>query len=238
MKSDQVIERYGNLLKEEDLVLMDDKIMPNTFVLEAPEPFPGFFGYYSEAPVHSKPLYIYFVVKQLYTLEQVTRATNQIRTYFPAKRVHVAAGTVTIYNQLYHVLRVRHLDSYDQIAELQACFIDEGFEFAKKPGKKIHASAIIRIKKFFILKEVEPGIYLDMTELDHAYFVIPKMLTWSNFEELSRQVKFNWDKCAFDAAIGHFHENFEITDMVRIYNPNMDVETLKEIRNKYLARIR
>ena len=43
MLNSDILERYGNLLKAEQLVTMEDKIMPNTFVLEAPEPFRVFF---------------------------------------------------------------------------------------------------------------------------------------------------------------------------------------------------
>ena len=85
MTSSDILERYGNLLKSEQLVTMDDKIMPNTFVLEAPEPFPGFFNYYSESPMDSKPLYVYLVVDKLYTLEEVTRARVNIEKIFSYK---------------------------------------------------------------------------------------------------------------------------------------------------------
>ncbi|MBN2744923.1 hypothetical protein LX69_03126 [Breznakibacter xylanolyticus] len=238
MNSEHIIERYGNLMKLESLISMDEKILPNTFVLEAPEPFPGFFGYYNEVPVDAKPLYVYFVLKHLYTLEEVTRAWLKIRTHFPAVNMHAAAGTVNIYNDLYHVLRIRHLDTYDQIAQLQELFIKEGFELAKKPSHKIEAQAIIRIKKFFILKEIDHGIYLDMTEKDHGYIVIPKLLSWKEFDDITHQVKNNWEKSNFDAAIGHFHNNFEITDMIRIYNPTLSLNYLQEIKAKYLARIK
>jgi len=232
-----IFERYGNLLKSEELVTMDDKIMPNTFVLEAPEPFPGFFNYYSESPIESKPLYIYLVVDKLYTLEEVTRARINIKKYFPSD-FHADAGTVTIFNKMHHIIRVRHLDKYDQIKDLQACFIDEGFEFKKKPSKKIDSTALIRIKKFFQLSKVDEGLYLDMVEKDHGYISIPRHLKWTEFEEVNRKSKYNWDGSFFDAALGHFHNNFEIEDMIRIYNPKINPEMLKGIQKKYLEQIK
>ncbi|MBN2165776.1 MAG: hypothetical protein JW717_05815 [Marinilabiliaceae bacterium] len=234
----KIIERYGNLVKEEVLELMHDKILPNTFVLEAPEPFPGYFGYYNDIPTEAKPLYVYFVLKRLYTLEEVTRAYQNIKKYFPSKRMHAAAGTITIYNETYDVLRIRHLDSYDEIAALQSRFQEEGFEFAKKPGRKIGGKAIIRIKKFFILDEKEEGIFFDMVELDHAYFVLPRFLKWMEFEDITKKVKYNWDKSTFDAAMAHYHNNLDITDMVRIYNPKITIDYIKAIRDKYLERIK
>ncbi|TAJ09725.1 hypothetical protein DMA11_19755 [Marinilabiliaceae bacterium JC017] len=237
MSNKKNIERYGNLLKQEFLVSMDEKIMPNTFVLEAPEPFPGYFNYYSEIPIDSKPLYVYLICDRQYTLEEVTRATQNILKYFPVQ-FSAAAGTVTIYNDTYNVIRLRHLDAYDQVQEIQACYLDEGISFKKKPGKKISAQAILKLNKFFILEEVEEGVYFDVTEKDHGYFYIPKKLTWKYFEELTKQVKYNWDLSSFDAAIGHFHINFGIQDMIRIYNPEINIEYLLEARKKYLERIK
>jgi len=231
-----ILQRYGNLLKQENLITIQDKILPNTFVLEAPEPFPGYFGYYSDIPSDSKPLYIYLVLNKQYTLEEVTRATQNIKKYFSAK-FNAAAGTVHLYNKDYYMIRVRHLDSFDQILDLQAGYMDEGIEFKKKP-KNIEGKGIIRLKKFFTLEEIDDGVYFDLDEKDHGYFAIPKKLTWKYFEDLSLKVKQNWDYSKFDAAIGHFHQDFGIVDMIRIYNPNIDREYLTGIQKKYLERIK
>ena len=237
MNPSPYIERYGNLLKQEVLQTLDEQILPNTFVLEAPEPFPGFYNYYSDHPIDSKPLYVYFVVKQLYTLEQITRATQNIRKYFQSD-FNAAAGVVNIYNKEFNVIRVRHLSDYTQIPELQACYMDEGIEFRKKPGGKLAGPAVIRIKKFFILEEKHPGVFFDVTEKDHGYFIIPQYLTWKYFEDLTKKVKFNWDKSVFDAAIGHFHVNFGIQDMIRIYNPHLDLDYLMDVRKLYFDKMK
>lgn len=237
MTDPNIFERYGNLLKSEQLVTLDDKIMPNTFVLEAPEPFPGFFNYYSESPKDAKPLYIYLVVDHLYTLEEITRARQTIISYFPSY-FHADAGTVTIFNKTYHIIRVRHLESYNQIKDLQACFIDQGFVFKKKPSKKIEATGLIRLKKFFKIQQFEKGIYLDLIEKDHGYITIPKDLKWSEFCEVTKKVRYNWDGSFFDAALGHYHNNFEIENMVRIYHKKVNVEMLLQIKKKYFEQIK
>ena len=236
MNPSPYIERYGNLLKQEALRTLEDQILPNTFVLEAPEPFPGFFDYYSDHPIESKPLYVYLVVKQLYTLDEITRATQNIRKYFQCD-FNAAAGVVHLYNKEFHVVRVRHLEGYQQISELQACYMDEGIEF-KKPGGKPEGPGVIRIKKFFILDEKHPGAYFDVTEKDHGYFTIPKKLNWKYFEDITKKVKFNWEQHSFDAAIGHFHVNYGVQDMIRIYYPQMNLEYLMDVRKMYLDRIK
>ncbi len=237
MVDDTTIERYGNLLKQENLRTMHEKIWPNTFVLEAPEPFPGFFSYYSDYPVESKPLYIYLVLKRMYTLEEITRANQKIEKYFPAK-FSATPGVVNIYNRAFDVIRVRRLDEFSQIADLQAGYMDEGIEFRRKPSRELAGPAIIRIKKFFILEEPRPDLYFDLTEKDHGYFLIPYKLTWKHFEDITKKVKFNWDKPFFDAAVGHFHVQFGIQDMVRIYYPEMNMDYLQEARQKYMERIK
>jgi hypothetical protein len=231
------IERYGNLLKQENLCTLEDKIWPNTFVLEAPEPFPGFFNYYSDHPVDSKPLYIYLVLKRLYTLEEITRATQNIQKYFGTE-FDATPGVVDIYNRQLHVIRIRHLDNFSQIIDLQSGYMDEGILFKSKPMRKVEGPAIIRIKKFFVLDEKEEGLFFDVIEKDHAYFLIPNQLPWKHFEDITRKVKFNWDKPFFDAAIGHFHVRFGIQDMIRIYYHEMNIGYLKEVRKKYLERIK
>ena len=106
MSPSPYIERYGNLLKQETLQLLEDQILPNTFVLEAPEPFPGFYDYYSEHPKDTQPLYIYLVVRKLYTLEEITRATQNIRKYFQDD-FNAAAGLVHLYNKEFNIIRDR-----------------------------------------------------------------------------------------------------------------------------------
>ncbi len=237
MVDSTITERYGNLLKAEQLVTMNDKILPNTFVLEAPEPFPGYFGYYGEIPQESTPLYIYLVIDHLYTLEEVTRARLNILKYFPSY-FHADAGTVTIFNKSHDVIRVRHLDNYDMIKGLQTAFMDEGVVFKKKPTKSIHSTAIIRLKKFFKLREVETGLYLDEVEKDHGYMSLPRYVKWAEFEELTRRVKNNWSGSMFDSALGHFHNNFELEDMIRIYNPQINIDLLHKVQKTYLEQIK
>lgn len=238
MNNQPILERYGNLLKQEVLVSMEEKTLPHTFVLEASEPFPGFFGYYNDVPVYAKPLYLYLVLKHPYTMEEVTRAYQHIRKTFPAPKMHATVGTVVLRNETLPVLRVRHLDSYDQVVQLQNAFADHGFEYAKKPVRPVNDTALIRIKKFFVLKEIADDIYLDMTELDHGYFVVPRLMAWDEFADVTRQVKNNWTKASFDAAMGHFHDQSDIVDIVRIYNPHINLEFLSDVRDKYLARIK
>lgn len=231
------MEYFGSLIKSETLLTLDDKIMPNSFVLEAPEPFPGFFQYYHEHPVNNKPLYVYLVLDKHYSLEQVTRASQNILKYFPV-RFDAAMATITIYNELFTVIRLRHFESYNHIAELQAAFVGEGIQMHKAYRKNIHTEGMIRLDKFFALRQMSDNVWFDTKELDHAYFHIAKPLSWKNFEHLTLLVKNNWNKTIFDAAMGFFYVNFEVHDMVRIYDPALNVDDIEGVAKLYCERIK
>lgn len=133
MTTENYVIKYGSLLKEESLEIIDDKILPNTLVLEATNPFPGYYEYYDGFQKDVKPHYIYLVTDKKYDLEEFTRATQKIMSYFEAN-FHAAIGHITIYNNVYHVIRIRRLSNYDQVKALQECYISEGI------GLKINSS--------------------------------------------------------------------------------------------------
>ncbi len=237
MESNRVIEYYGALIKAETLYTLEDKVMPNTFVLEAPEPFPGFYHYYHEHPGDNKPLYVYLVLDSSYTLEEVTRATQKIGSYFPSK-LDAALAKIYIHNEIYTVIRLRHFESYDIIAELQSAFIGEGIRMHKGMKKAINGEGLIRLQKFFAVRQMSETVLFDTNELDHAYFFIDKHLTWKNFEQITMLVKSNWNSTMFDAAMGFFYVNFKVKDMIRIYNSSLKVEDVEAISKFYHDRIK
>lgn len=237
METNHVIEYFGALIKSETLITLDEKVMPNSFVLEAPEPFPGFFQYYHEHPVNNKPLYVYLVLDRHYSLDSVTRASQSIARYFPV-RFDAALGTIGIYNESFAVIRLRHFESYDYIAELQSAFVGEGILMHKAFRRNIEGVGLIRLDKFFALRKMSDTVWFDTRELDHAYFHIDKPLSWKNFEHITLLVKNNWDKTIFDAAIGFFYINFEVHDMIRIYDPALNIAEIEEIAKLFRERIK
>ena len=46
------------------------------------------------------------------------------------------------------------------------------------------------------------------------------------------------DLLQFDASIGFIYDHFKAVDMIRIYTENLDIEKLKQIRKKYIERIK
>jgi len=237
MAENQFITKFGSLIKEETLVSIENKISPNTFVLEANNPFPGFYEYYQGIPRDVKPYYIYLVTDRKYELEEFTRATQKIMEYF-GHDFHAALGSIKIYTDTFPVIRIRRLSEYSQIKELQACYIEEGIQFRAKPSKAVNAKAMIQLEKFFALDQLEEGFYFDHIEPNHGYFTIPKHVNWKQFEFLTKQVKYNIELLHFDASKGTFYDHFRVHDMIRVYTEELTLDLLKEIRQKYVERIK
>lgn len=229
--------KYGSLIKEEAFELIEGAILPNTFVLESKNPFPGFYEYYDNLQKDITPHYIYLVTDRKYSLEQFTRTTQQIMAE-TNKKYHAALGTITIFNTVYHVIRVRHIEQYSDIKELQAYYVSLGINFKDKPSKFDNEIGLTRLNKFFSLDQIEDNYYLDSVEANHGYFKIPKFLTWEEFETLTKQVKYNMDLLHFDASIGFIYDHFKAVDMIRVYAENLSLDMMKQIRSKYLERIK
>lgn len=229
------IEKYGHLIKIETLKSVSTQCIPGTLVLEAPEPFPGYKDYYSEHPLPCKPLYIYFVIDGNSSLEQVARISQIAQGLF-AVEFDAAYAVIKINGEEFHTVRIRHLESFDQVPELQEIFQKAGMKFKKKSAD-INGTAVIHLRKLFYLNPISDGLYLDSAELDHGYFTLPSHIDWSGFEAAVQKVKFNWNITSSDYALAFFYSNSRIEDIVRVYNPNLTIEYLTEAKRQFLNRI-
>lgn len=232
----EIKERYGRMMKIEGLVSLTSKMKDNTMVLEAPEPFPGFFSYYHEVPKESTPHYIYLVTIKRYSLEMVTRVTQSIQDQFKVS-FEAARGMIFINKDEYNVIRIRHIDDYDIIETIQAEYEKAGIEFRKKPTKQIVATGMISLDKFFVFNVLEENIFLDEHNPDHGYFRVPDEYDWDSFEELTKKVKYNWNEAIFDASFGYYYRRFRINNIVRIYNPGLNEAYLKKVKDAYYSKM-
>ncbi len=237
MTEKNIVVKFGSILKEETLEVIDSKILPNTVVLEATNPFPGYYEYYEGIQKDVKPHYIYLVTEKKCDLEEFTRATQKIMSYFEVD-FHAAMGTITIFNDVYHVIRIRRLTKYDQIKDLQSCYKEEGICLKSNAAIPHNTKAMIQLNKFFSMEELEEGYFLDHVEPNHGYFIIPQKLSWKQFEHLAQQVKYNMEMFHFDASLGFIYDNFKAVDMIRIYAENLDLVLMKKIRAKFVERIK
>lgn len=233
MEANKRFEVFGTLTKTETIFTIDQKILPGTLVFEALKPFPG---YYSDSPTGAKPVYLYLALEEQYTLEDVLRATQKIQLEFDI-RFDAGKGFLQVFDTKYNVLRVRHLKDYNLLEKLQRSFSENGIHFLHKAKKYKDELVKIRIIKFFDLEEIAEKIYLDKREQNHAYFEIPRHLSWEEFEALTSKVKHNWMESKFDAVMGAFYYDGGLHEVVRIYSDQIGTEYLQELRKLYLSKM-
>lgn len=220
-----ILETFGGLIKEENLRTVDDGIIPNTLVLENKDPFPGYYG---AVPSDKVPDSFFLVMTKKESTEKILRLTHIIR-----KNSNIdfegSPGRICIYNDTYYSIRIRGLDDFSRLEEIQSYYRDNGIEYMKK--KKIDANAVIQIKKIFEVEEIEDNILKDAVR-DMYYLKINKQLTWSHFRTISGQVKNNLKNTSFDAALAVIYGS-EVLDLIRIYGKDLDIDYLHKIHVKY-----
>lgn len=233
MEFNKKLEVFSNLLKQETLFPVEDKVVSGSLVFESLDPFPG---YYHDTPDSSPPLYLYLALDKMYRLEEIIRASQLIEPRFEG---HFDAGKGILYYAAEEipVIRLRHFGQYDVVAPLQEAFREAGIGYLRKSRKQGEFTALIRIVKMMWIKLVETGVYVDMKEDFHGYIEIPRFLNWEQFEKVTRQVKNNWFGSKFDAAVGSFYVEGRLREFVRIYSSKLDTRYLQDIRALYLEKM-
>lgn len=227
MDSRTIIQTIGGIAKEELLKTIEHHVMANTLVLENSEPFPGYHG--TNLPEDKAPMHLFLITTEHHSAEKIIRVNHQIHKYF-THTFEASSAKICIENNNFPGIRVKDLDNYGLINELQACFVDEGILFARK--RKINSSGIIQVKKHFVLEEVAEGIYKDLEESHMHYLQIPIQVKWKPFRMITERVKNNVDNNNFDAALGAFYLR-DVTDVVRIYSTGMGLDSLQKLKEIY-----
>jgi hypothetical protein len=228
----QIIRSIGIISKKEKLIpverLSDCKIM----ILESAYPFPGYHG--TTVPDKSDPDSVFLITKQAYNDDKIIRTIMNLRKEFPFA-FDGAPGTITLNNKIVHAIRLKKL-GYMHIPELVEPFRIHEVEFMKKK-KLSEFNSLIKIRKFFQMKEVMEGVFQDLEQDTFTYLHIPCTLRWNTFEKMTMDIKYNIKDNKFDAAIGHVYHTEGMFDFVRIYDKNFKLEKLTYIREKYLEHI-
>lgn len=227
------IETFGSLTKVETLHTIDHNVMPNSFVLETMEPFPGY--YERTMPDDITPRSLFIVLKKDYPIECVLRACQRIK-YFGSFSCDFTFATLWIYNNKYTAIRLKDLQDFSEIAPIQEAIVKEELELKRR--KTLQASAFIRISKTFMVEEKTDGIYQDLDETDMYYLEIPELLNWNVFENLTKQVKNNITNRGFDAALAVIYRKNKVVDLIRIYDKRIDTERAARLRSNYLNEIK
>lgn len=230
------LETVAYIVKEEHIVSISEKIVPNTFVVEAEEPYPGYHGLNIPNERKLAPADIYLITKKRYAAEQIAHITRKVR-----EKCHVqldaARAELFFFNETQPAIRLRGLSSYTQIEEIQKWYIDSGVAMAKK--QKTNTTAVIKIQKMLWANEPEEGIYIDLDDTNATYFRIPKEISWQEFVDITQKIKRNLTTKDFDVALGGIFRKQGLIDIVRVYtDKNTSVETLKSLQEKYITEIK
>ena len=220
------------ITKEETVKTLEHHIISNTGVLEVVNPFPG---YYSNKFItsDSKPETLLFLLKEEPSLDYFYRKLYAIkqkaRFSFSA-----ALATLEINNKKYSSIRIFDLETYDNIADLEAYFIDAGILLSK--SIKIDAKAIIHVKKFCNL-QLKDNVYYSVDNSSFVYFNALKEVSWNDFEIITEKIRHNYIGNKFDAGLGFIFHHNRVEDVVRIYGKDLTREDLEKLKKMYQKEI-
>ncbi len=219
--------------KEEEVKSLNHDILANSSVLEIAHPFPGYY-INNFITSESKPQPLLILLKKEVSLESFYRKIHNIKKYVDYK-FEAALTDLTLNNKKYNAVRVFDLEAYDNIIDLQKCFINEGFILLK--SIKVDTKAIINVQKFFDLELID-NVYSSTVNSNFIYFKAEKNVSWKSFEHITLKIKHNYSGNKFDAGLGVLFIDNDIQDVVRIYSKDLTAEeivTLKAMFKKEIA---
>ena len=225
-------ELIGKINIQENIDTVDENKIPRTFVINVPDPYKNYYGRFTEV---EKPISIIFVTKLPNSFEKILRATRRINEKYDIQLAG-AKCEVTINSRKLNGVRVKGISRYHEIEQIQQYYQDAGFDFAKSE-KFNDTDALIRINKFFNIKELEEGVYESKDEVDVYYVEVPELMTWDEFRTYTYEIKNNISDKNYDIAKGIFYTNGGITEMLRIVKPKATIEFLKTIQRKYIDKL-
>lgn len=230
MKAQELI---GKIIIEENISPIERNKINNTFVVHIPNPLASYYSRFTEV---NKPNSIVLFTKNAVSFEKILRATKRINE---TKNMKIAGAKceVNIGNRKYNGIRVKDIARYTDIEKIQEEYINEGFEFRKSERMSMDTNALIRVNKFFELDEVGEGIYQSPNNKDRFYIEVSKDINWNKFRDMTFDIKSNISVTNYDIAKGIFYKSDGITDMLRVIKPNITLEKVIEIQQKYFDRL-
>ena len=230
--SKRVIETPGMVTKKERIAVVEHETNCNYLILESLSPFPGYHG--TTVPDRLEPESLFAVTRLMYNDERIIRSVQAVK-----KQTNLefdgAPGTLDIQHQPAHFIRFKFV-KYEQMGDLLKLFKENGIEF--KRNKKIPPfETIIKVRKFFRMKEKTKDIFADLDDEYMFYLKLPVMLRWNTFEKITMQIKYNMDDRNFDAAMTSVYGQEGLIDFVRIFDREATDKKLKHIHNKYLEAV-
>jgi hypothetical protein len=229
----EIRELIGKITIQENVSPIERNKIKNTFVMHIPNPLASYYSRFTEV---NRPNSIVFITKSPVSFEKILRATKIINA---SNNFNISGAKceVRIGRKKYSGIRIKGIDRYTNIETIQNAYKNKEFEFAKSVRLTKGTDSIVRINKFFELHRIEDGIFQSPNNKDRYYILIPEYMNWAKFRDLTIDVKNNVSVTNYDIAKGIFYEKEGITDMLRVIKPNITLDMVKEIRQKYLERL-
>ncbi|MFA9393051.1 MAG: hypothetical protein ACERKD_24805 [Prolixibacteraceae bacterium] len=236
MEDHQHCEVFGTLEKLEQFNTIHQNIIPGSLVFESPAPFWGYYNEFNSPLTDHCPHYVYIAILTTHEVFDVVRAFQKVRAEFDFD-LDAAKAFIKFNDRFYNVIRLRHIDDYARIKDVQESFAKHGISMLFTPGNWQNVNTHVTLKKVFCLQSLTDAIYKDACEGNHYYLKIPKKLTFEEFAEVTAKVRHNWLGSKFDAALGCFLKEQEVVDIVRIYSGILELSDLEEIQKLYWKKI-
>ena len=226
-------EIIGKLTRQENVHPIERNKISNTLVIHVPSPLATYYTRFSQI---NKPNSVLLLTKTPASFEQILRATSKINANNNLE-LDGAKCEITIGNKKYSGIRIKGIKEFSNIEEVQRFYEKEGFDYTKNVKMKSDMDTIIRVNKFFGIEKVEDDIYHSRHNNDRYYFKIPKHIHWDQFRDVTFDIKNNISVSGYDVAKGIFYEKEGITEIVRIIKPNITLDMVKEVKDKYFDRL-
>ncbi len=109
------LEYIGKIIKQENIDTVDENKIPNTFVINVPNPYKNYYGRFTEV---EKPNSIIFVTKTANSFEKKLRVTNGINEKY-GLNLDGAKCEVTMGSRKLNGIRVKGINRYPEIGQIQ-----------------------------------------------------------------------------------------------------------------------
>ena len=227
-------EVTGNINKEETVHALSENKLKNTFVVIDDKPYPGYHYHKIDARMVEKNTTIFLITKERKTWASIIRATEKINKFLD-EPIDSSYSNLSLFNVPHFAIRVKGLKDMNELETIQKAYQEEGFEFMKNKRMSKPKTTFFKIKRFFDIKETAKGFFQDKDGM--AYIVIDKKIQWEMFRKMTTNVKRNMVDNNFDVVNGAFYMNHTLVDVIRIFQPEITMEKLQEIKAEYQKQI-
>lgn len=229
METIQLIQVCGTIIKEESTIPITDNIVENTCVAEANKPYSYYYGLaVFDMPIKVNSLFLF--TEPYYSLQEVLRFAQLIDLPF-MRSLNIAVSILEFKSGIYPAIRIKKIPDYKMIKQLQESFIKQGVKFAKKVA--IGNRAIIKTNKCFKLERLEENIYIDHLQDKTGYIALTKLINQDYFLRVISDIRNNTNCPMFDAAKGTILMDSQVSDFIRIYSGQLDMNLLKRIQDRF-----